>query len=230
MGESAVVLEFGDTISEEVHLKVRAFSDYLETHPFEGMKEYVPAFTTVTVYFDPWIMSEEGKDDLYVKVTTLLQGIIEEVTVGEGKPPRLVHVPVCYGDVYGPDLQFVATHNKITPEEVIRIHSGVEYRVYMIGFAPGFPYLGGMDARIAAPRKENPRTVTPRGSVGIAGLQTGIYSIETPGGWQLIGRTPISLFDPGKESPVLLKAGDLVKFVPISSDEYKRREEENNGA
>ena len=130
---------------------------------------------------------------------------------------------MCYGGEFGPDLEFVVEHNGLTAEEVIAIHSEKEYLVYMIGFAPGFPYLGGMDTKIAAPRKESPRTTIPAGSVGIANTQTGIYSIETPGGWQLIGRTPLSLFSLHRDRSSLLQAGDRVRFLPISLEEYRQR-------
>ncbi|HET6872400.1 MAG TPA: 5-oxoprolinase subunit PxpB, partial [Sporolactobacillaceae bacterium] len=131
-----------------------------------------------------------------------------------------VNIPVCYGGEWGPDLDHVAAVNGLSPEEVIRIHSEGVYLVHMIGFAPGFPYLGGLSKEISTPRRETPRLVIPKGSVGIAGDQTGVYPLETPGGWQLIGRTPINLFNPNSETPSLLKAGDFVRFVPISPSEW----------
>src|SRR5918992_314716 len=136
---------------------------------------------------------------------------------------RTVGIPVHYGGDFGPDLGFVASHNELTEQQVIEIHSQPTYLVYMIGFAPGFPYLGGMSERIAAPRRDNPRASIPVGSVGVAGRQTGVYSIETPGGWQLIGRTPLRLFRPEEERPSLLEAGDEVRFDPITRSEYDRR-------
>jgi inhibitor of KinA len=131
-----------------------------------------------------------------------------------------VEIPVLYGGEYGPDLEYVASFHKISAEEVIQIHTESECLVYMIGFAPGFPFMGGMDERIATPRRESPRTAIVPGSVGIAGKQTGIYSLETPGGWQIIGRTPLELFRPDLNPPTLLKAGDRIKFFPISPEEF----------
>ena len=138
------------------------------------------------------------------------------------KDQRTVEIPVCYGGDYGPDLEFVAQHNSLTEEKVVAIHSAADYLVYMIGFAPGFPYLGGMSEQIAAPRRESPRLQIPAGSVGIAGAQTGVYPIETPGGWQLIGRTPLELFRPTEDPPTRLRAGDIVRFRPITSEEFDR--------
>ncbi|QHT67257.1 5-oxoprolinase subunit PxpB [Rhodocytophaga rosea] len=220
LGDAAIVVEFGTAISEDVHKKVRAFAAYLEKNRFPGMIEYVPAFTTVTLFYDPWMVSKLGKLDAYQEIVHTIQQIENKVEEIELPEARLVEIPVYYGDEFGPDLAFVAEHAHLTIPEIIDIHSGAEYLVYMIGFAPGFPYLGGMDTRIAAPRRSSPRRVIPAGSVGIAGNQTGIYPLETPGGWQLIGRTLVSLFDPQRQPPVLLQAGDKVRFVPISKAEY----------
>ena len=130
-------------------------------------------------------------------------------------------IPTLYGGEAGPDLEFVAGHNQLTPAEVVRIHSSVPYRIYMIGFTPGFPYLGGMSEKIAAPRLKTPRTKIPAGSVGIAGTQTGLYPVESPGGWQLIGRTPLQVFDPRSEQPFIYSAGDFLQFQPVSATEYE---------
>ncbi|MEI7024979.1 5-oxoprolinase subunit PxpB [Paenibacillus sp. y28] len=139
---------------------------------------------------------------------------------GEGADCRLVRLPVCYGGEYGPDLAFVALHTGLSEREVIRRHSEAEYKVYMIGFAPGFPYLGGLPPELSAPRRSQPRPEVPRGAVGIAGTQTGVYPQVTPGGWQIIGRTPLSLFQPDCDPPALLQAGDRIRFVPINPVEY----------
>lgn len=231
LGDSAIVVAFGKEIQSDLHTKIQAFSAYLQHNPFEGMVEYVPAFTTVTVYFNPWIVSEKGKYDPYARTIGILQNILALTDDSKEKlQPKRLEIPVCYGGTYGPDLEYVAQFSRMSPEEVVMRHTSVEYLVYMIGFAPGFPYLGGMDTRIAAPRKDTPRTAVPKGSVGIAGLQTGVYPLETPGGWQLIGCTPLSLFRPGEESPSLLQAGDLVRFVSISEQEFKERREQAHGA
>lgn len=220
LGDAAIVVEFGTTISEDVHKKVRAFAAYLETNQFPGMIEYVPAFTTVTLFYNPWMVSKQGKLDAYQEVTSYILNIQNHIKETELPETRVVEIPVCYGDEFGPDLAFVAEHARLTIPEVIEIHAKAEYLVCMIGFAPGFPYLGGMDKRIAAPRRKSPRRVIPAGSVGIAGNQTGIYPLKTPGGWQLIGRTPLSLFDPHRQPPVLLQAGNKVRFVPVSRAAY----------
>lgn len=230
LGDAAIVMQFGEHISQEVHQRVRAFASYLEKHPVPGLIEQVPAFTTVTVYYDPWLLSEKGKRDPYQKVVDLLLEMLSKVGGSKEETSRIVEVPVCYGGDFGPDLAFVARHNHLSEEEVIAMHTAGDYLVYMIGFAPGFPYLGGMNEQIATPRKSSPRARIPQGSVGIAGKQTGIYSIETPGGWQLIGRTPLLLFDPYRSKPSLLYTGDRVRFVPISKDEYEWRKEQSNGA
>lgn len=225
LGDAAIVVQFGDRISEDIHAKIRAFARVLENGPFPGMIEYVPAFTTVTIYYDPWIVSEKGKLAPYPTVAHCIQELVDRMEVHAVPNPRIMEIPVCYGGEYGPDLEWVAGHNQMTPEEVIAIHSRSAYLVYLIGFAPGFPYLGGMDERIAAPRRETPRQVIPAGSVGIAGTQTGIYPIETPGGWQLIGRTSLSLFNPCRQPASLLQMGDLVRFVPITPQSFRAGKE-----
>ena len=223
LGDKAVLLQFEEEVSEHTHAKIQAVARYLDHHPTPGIIEYVPAYTTLTVYYNPWVLSEKGKADPYDKVVTMLQQVLSKVKEQKADKSSLVEIPVCYGGIYGPDLKEVADFNNLTPEKVIDLHSKNTYLVHMVGFAPGFPYLGGMDKRIATPRKPAPRTAIPEGSVGIAGEQTGIYPIETPGGWQLIGRTPLVLFDPEREQPSLLKAGDRVKFVPVSEQEFQKQ-------
>ncbi|MFC7440482.1 5-oxoprolinase subunit PxpB [Laceyella putida] len=213
LGDAAVIIQLGQTIDLETHRKVKTLATLLDQHPIPGMIEQVPAFTTVAVFYDPLKTS-------YKAVCSMLEQIVSKLENPMDVEPRTVEIPVCYGGEFGPDLEFVAEHNRLTPDEVIDIHSNGEYLVYMIGFAPGFPYLGGMSKRIAAPRRESPRLSIPAGTVGIAGTQTGVYPIETPGGWQLIGRTPVALFRPNKNPPSVLQAGDLVRFRPISREEY----------
>ncbi|TXK48081.1 5-oxoprolinase subunit PxpB [Pontibacter qinzhouensis] len=220
LGDAAIVVKFGDNIGYDVHTKVRAFAASLEAHPFPGFVELVPAFTTVTVYYNPWVVSHKGHFDPYQSVIDLLLPVLTLTHNQEELPSRLIEIPVCYGGKLGPDLEFVAEHNQLSPEEVVKLHTAAEYLVFMIGFAPGFPYMGGMDKRISAPRKATPRPAVPQGSVGIAGTQTGVYPLQTPGGWQLIGRSPLLLFRPFQELPSLLRAGDKVRFVSISEEEY----------
>lgn len=214
LGETAFVLTVGSDVGFDAHEKVKAVSYLLESAPPNAMVEYVPAFTTVTVIYDPMAATHEEFAD---RLQRLLENAPEARPAVEA---RLVEIPVCYGEAFGPDLDFVASHNTITPDEVIAIHADSEYLVYMIGFAPGFPYMGGMSERIAVPRRDSPRQRVPVGSVGIAGKQTGIYSIETPGGWQLIGRTPLRLFRPDEDEPSLLRTGDHVRFHGIDHKQY----------
>ncbi|MCI1580354.1 MAG: 5-oxoprolinase subunit PxpB [Clostridium beijerinckii] len=223
ISETAALVEFGMKISEDINKKVRTFCTYLDEKPFCGMVEYVPAFTSVSVVYNPLAMKSEAP---YEVVKTILDNIISKLDFSLGDEEHIVEIPVCYGGEFGQDIEEVAKINNITVDQVIKIHSEGKYLVYMIGFAPGFPYLGGMSEKIAAPRRESPRTAIPAGSVGIAGMQTGVYPIETPGGWQLIGKTPLKLFDLKRKTKSLLKAGDIVKFYPISYEEYIQLKEE----
>jgi inhibitor of KinA len=228
LGETAILVEFGRGIHPEIHRKVKALTEYLERYPLPGMIEYVSAFSSVTVFYDPLqvkglpIDRIESSDRLaYTIVASLLREIVAKLDYAGDHEPRVVEIPVCYGGEFGPDLDFVAELNKLAVDEVIEIHASGQYLVYMIGFAPGFPYLGGMSERIAAPRRQSPRMLIPAGSVGIAGMQTGVYPIATPGGWQLIGRTPLALFCPNDHPPCLLQSGDIIRFRPIPRKEYE---------
>lgn len=226
LGDAAVVLQFGKTINKAIHARISALSAHLLQHAFPGFIELVPAYTTITVYYDPWVVSMRGLINPYQQVVETLQKQLAEAPSATADTlSRIVEIPVCYGGPFGPDLEYVAEQNKLSPEKVISLHAAGKYTVYMIGFAPGFPYLGGLNSKLATPRKQTPRAVIPAGSVGIAGNQTGIYPMQTPGGWQLIGRTPLPLFDPANENPSLLQAGDTVKFIPITAEEYTQRKE-----
>jgi inhibitor of KinA len=226
LGDSAIVLQFGDVISQEIHRAIQAVGAYLEEHPFAGFMEHVPAFTTLTVYYNPWLASRAGRLDPYAEVERQLQELLRQVQVPvDSVAAPIVEIPVCYGGSFGPDLEWVARHTALTTEQVVALHTAPEYLVYMIGFAPGFPYLGGMNEQLAAPRKDQPRAEVPAGSVGIAGKQTGIYSLPTPGGWQLIGRTPRRLFTPEAAAPSLLRAGQRLRFVSITEDEFHQLQE-----
>ncbi|MFD2922399.1 5-oxoprolinase subunit PxpB [Halobacillus naozhouensis] len=219
LGDQAVVISLGDEINEDTQHKVRILSHLLDQENPEWMIEYIPAFTTVTLFYSAVHFSHA--DELpYEVVSRKVDALMSTVSTGETEEARTIEIPVCYGGEFGPDLDFVAEHNNLTREEVIQIHSGGEYTVYMIGFAPGFPFIGGMSEKIAAPRRDSPRLKIPERTVGIAGMQTGVYPIETPGGWQLIGRTPMKLFTPEQDIPSLLRAGDRIHFKEISEDEY----------
>ncbi|MFP3888234.1 5-oxoprolinase subunit PxpB [Priestia filamentosa] len=236
LGDSAIVVTFGERIDYEIHKKIKMFMDTLEAHPFQGFIECVPAFTNVTIFYEPLQVIKVNKKRTiknfispFEIVSTLIKEKLNEVSKEGDLKHRQVSIPVCYGGDYGPDLDHVAKYNNLTKEEVIHIHSNGEYLAYMIGFAPGFPFLGGLSEKVATPRRSSPRASIPAGSVGIAGMQTGVYPISTPGGWQLIGQTPIQLFLPNQNPPSLLQAGDRVKFVSISQEEYeeiKRKEGE----
>ncbi len=216
-GDRAVTVEWGSTIDEHINRQVHAFARKVEALSHPAITEVVPTYRSATVHYRPEVLSYEELNQL---LAPLAQGSAEEA---EELP--VVEIPVCYGGEYGPDLEEVAQHCSLTPEEVIARHTAPTYRIYMLGFTPGFPYLGGMDPSIAAPRRKEPRIQIPAGSVGIAGEQTGVYPIVSPGGWQLIGRTPLRLFDPQKEQPILLSAGVGIRFVPIDEETFRKMEE-----
>jgi inhibitor of KinA len=218
LGDHAVLIELGEEISPKIQQKVRTISTFFDSGHFDWVMEYVPGYTTVAVFYNP-LKINAGKLP-YAAVCEQLEPLLKGLTVEQAQEARVVEIPVCYGGEFGPDLDDVAKRNGLTPDEVIHIHASGEYLVYMIGFAPGFPFIGGMSEKIAAPRRKDPRLKIPAGSVGIAGKQTGVYPIETPGGWQLIGKTPLKLFTPHNSSPSLLRAGDQVRFKPITRQEY----------
>lgn len=213
LGDRGLVVQFDDCIDDGVFERVQALSHDLAHAPIAGVIEHVPAYTTVTIYYDPRQASFDA-------VSHAVQESLPHKEEFTPLAARTVTIPVCYGEGFGVDLGHVAHHNGLTVDEVIEIHSGATYRVHMLGFAPGFPYLGGMSQRIATPRRASPRLKVPPGSVGIAGAQTGIYSLETPGGWQIIGRTPLALFRPHDHPPTLLAAGDIVRFRSITKKEF----------
>ncbi|QHE59988.1 5-oxoprolinase subunit PxpB [Rossellomorea vietnamensis] len=231
LGDHAVVIQLGSSIQQETHDLVKAVTNLIETQSFDWLVEYIPAFTTVTLYYDPIKLTDSHKPFQntlpYTVVCSEIENMLSNLKTGEKGEARIIDIPVCYGGEFGPDLEEVANHHQLSTEEVITKHMNGDYLVYMIGFAPGFPYIGGMSPEIATPRRKSPRLKIPAGSVGIAGEQTGVYPIETPGGWQLIGRTPLKLFKPdNNDSPSLLKAGDRIRFTPISLEEYRALEEE----
>ena len=219
LSDRALVVHLGDQIDTAMFRAVRSMSRQLEANPPAGMVEVVPAFTTVAVYYDPLCTSE-------AELTSHINGLESLLDSTAEPPPRIVEIPVCYGGEFGSDLEFVAKHARISTSEVIEVHSAADYLVHMIGFAPGFPYLGGMSSKISTPRRSSPRLKIPPGSVGIARDQTGIYPLETPGGWQLIGRTPLALFRPEQDPPTLLQAGDVVRFRSITPQQFRELQEQ----
>lgn len=218
-GDNGVLIKLEDKISENINRKIRDLSYYIYTHKFQGLIELVPAYNSILLIYNPIEIS-------YKEVIIELKEIEENIENISPPKAEIIEVPVLYGGEYGPDLEFVAEHNGLNINDVINIHSGRDYLIYMLGFTPGFPYLGGMAEEITAPRLEVPRRSIPEGSVGIAGNQTGIYPIESPGGWRIIGRTPIKLFDINRKPEVLLSQGQYIRFMPISMDEYEAAQNE----
>ena len=214
-GDSGLLVEFGDSIDLETNRKVTALAEAIIKAAMHEVEELVPTYRSLLIRYDPM---ETSYETLVFHVKDVERTLRD--TGSEAKGRRLV-VPVVYGGEYGPDLSYVAQNHGLSENQVVQIHSVTEYRVYMIGFVAGFPYLGEVADEIATPRLETPRLKVPAGSVGIAEKQTGIYPCEAPGGWRIIGRTPLKLFDPFEEPPTPLKAGDTVKFKPISEKEFK---------
>lgn len=220
LGDRALLIRLGDAIDEATHRLVRAVSARLSERPVDGMIEIVPAFASVAVHYEPSrVPNGRHRGSPYARFAAAVETALSNLA-GETLPPaRTVEIPVCYGADYGPDLGEVARQHGLTADEVVGLHTGATYRVYMLGFAPGFAYLGGLPDEIATPRRAEPRTSVPAGSVGIGGSQTGIYPLASPGGWQLIGRTSLRLFDAGREPPTLLSMGDVVRFRAVAPDE-----------
>ena len=206
LGDSSLLVELGDEIDMAVNQRVHALAHLIEVSSINGIIETVPAYATLLVHYDPLVLS-------YIQIKNYLREKITQVEEISSRKPRQLEVPVRYGGEYGPDLEFVATHCGLRVEDVIRIHTEQIYTIFMMGFTPGFPYMGKLDNAIITPRLQTPRTRVPAGTVAIAGSQTGIYSIDSPGGWRLIGWTPLRLFSPESETPFLFSPGDEVKFI-----------------
>lgn len=223
LGDTGLTVEFGNEISPAINGRVTRLCDMLKTLNINGIIESVPTYRSLSVYYDPSVLDLES-------LTALIDELLSSEISMSVTNPYVIEIPVWYSTECGPDLEYVAQHAGKTVDEIIALHSAPEYLIYMIGFTPGFPYLGGMNPEIATPRLESPRVRIEAGSVGIAGSQTGIYSVDSPGGWQLIGKTPVKLYDLRRENPVLLKSGNYLKFVPISKEEYFRiKEQADNG-
>lgn len=214
-GDQGLVVEFGNTIDEQINRRVHGLRDSLQQQQFPGVKELIPTYRSLFISFDPLVISRE---ELSSKLEDRIAAASIEAREGR---QRVIHIPVCYGGDYGPDISFVASYHSLTVEQVVQLHTASPYLVYMLGFTPGFPYLGGMAPQLATPRLERPRTVIPAGSVGIAGSQTGFYPVASPGGWQLIGRTPVKAFNPRQPQPFLFQAGDYLQFYSISPQEFE---------
>ena len=220
LGDSAVTIDFGNLIDEATNKKVLALFHQLSADPLPGMTEAVPAYSSLTVYYDVFNISKtsNGAGSVYEFITTKLEERLKQTIKTNGEASAVISIPVCYENEFAADIENLAKEKNISVEEVIRIHHSKQYRVYMLGFLPGFSYMGEVDEKISIGRKRQPQLVAA-GSVGIAGRQTGIYPSASPGGWQIIGRTPLKLFDSEKGS-TLLKAGDTVQFISISKNDF----------
>ncbi|CAB5111928.1 Allophanate hydrolase 2 subunit 1 (EC [Olavius algarvensis associated proteobacterium Delta 3] len=214
-GDCGLLVEYGDAIDPAVNQKVRSMAIVVQNNMPDGVREIIPTYRSILIYYDPLITNPA----MLKETLTDLESGLSEIKI---PPPKVVEIPVCYGGDYGPDIEHVAQSHNLTLQEVIDLHSEPEYLIYMVGFTPGFPFLGGLPEVLHTPRLKTPRTLVPRGSVGIANGQTGVYPIASPGGWQLIGRTPISLFSPERSSPILYQAGDRIRFKPTSPSDYQR--------
>lgn len=217
-GDSSLLVEFGKEISPKINQKIAATVQLMRDQYIEGVVDVIPAFCSLLINYDPRVIA-------YEEIKERIQGLLKIEVKGSENRKRVYEIPVCYGGEYGPDIANIAENAGLSEEEVIKIHSSRDYLIYMLGFLPGFCYLGGLDERIHTPRLANPRIKINAGSVGIGGSQTGIYPLDSPGGWQLMGMTPVKTYDPDREVPILVEAGDYIRFVPIDEEEYKRIKE-----
>lgn len=216
VGDRCMLIGLGDTVDPDTSSRVFGFVRRLKEQPIPGVRDIVPAFTTVALHYQPERLGDSPFESLRMAVLKRLELSFDT----HASAPRTIEIPICYGGELGPDLEDVATRRGLTAEQVIIRHLQSPHRVYMLGFAPGFPFIGGLDPALVMPRRGSPRTHIPPGSVGIARDQTCIYPLETPGGWNLIGRTPQRLFDPSANPPCLLAPGDSVRFVRIDEPSY----------
>jgi inhibitor of KinA len=221
LSESAILLSFGSEINLQLHQQVMHAKNLIESNPFEGLIETVPAYNSLAVYFDPFKIKKTGDE-----ISTAVQQIIKTILESGSETHSMEHtsfitIPVCYDIEFGIDLEQLSNSLHLSIEQIIHLHCIKIYKVYMIGFTPGFPYMGAVDELIITKRKPSPRIKVEPGSVAIAGTQTGIYPLGTPGGWNIIGKTPLNLFDVSKKNPFLIKAGDEVKFERISKQDYE---------
>ena len=209
-GDSAILIELGSEVDPEISSMVFTLTDLIRDAGLNSDLEVLPTYRSVLVYYDPLVCSYA---EMFDAVNGAVEGLAEPTNLNSSL--KIVEIPVVYGGDDGPDLHFVADHAGMTEDAVIELHSGTDYRVYMLGFSPGFPYLGGLDERIAAPRLKTPRVLVPAGSVGIAELQTGVYPNAGPGGWRIIGRTSVTLFDVNSSTPSLITPATKVRFIPV---------------
>lgn len=221
IGDAALVIDFGSTMSEETNRHVLSLFNDLRRYPVNGMIDAIPAYSSLAIYYDLYKLRKIVSPALtvYEWMCRQLEQWMANTPVSSIEPIREMRIPVCYETAFAPDITAVLEKNGLTTEELIHLHTSTTYRVYMLGFLPGFAYMGEVDGRLIMPRKSKPID-TVAGSVGIAGKQTGIYPVSSPGGWQIIGRTPIQIFDANSKEPALLQAGDSVRFYSISGYEF----------
>lgn len=226
LGEQSLTIELGKTIDLAIYQKVIALQKRIKSLALPGIIELVPCYCTLTIYFDPFTLKKHFPKSPK-SVSENLSGHIQEIIshwnpeIQENTTSKLLEIPVCYDTKYGLDLEEVALYHNTTVAKIIEQHTATIYTVFMVGFLPGFPYLGILPESLATPRKKQPRLKMPAGAVAIGGNQTGIYPIESPGGWNIIGQTPLKIFDEKRSNPFLLQAGNQVKFVPISVEEFE---------
>jgi inhibitor of KinA len=214
-GDRALLVEYGDGIDPVVNEKVRAMTALLKKNLPAGVEAVVPAYRSLSILYDPLTTTT-------ARLAEILHALEADFCAAQIAEPKVVPIPVCYGGEFGPDIGVVAEHTGLAEQEIVAVHASVDYPIYMIGFTPGFCYLGGLDHRLRTPRRKTPRTNLPAGSVGVAESQTGVYPVESPGGWQIIGQTPLRLFAPARKNPFLYEAGDRIRFVPVAEAEFRR--------
>jgi len=212
--DQSLLVYFAAKITLKAHQRVRKLLHLLEAEPIAGVRNLHPAYCSLLVDFDALQLG-------HAELAGILRDYLRRAETLDWREPRELEIPTCYGGEFGPDLDVLARLHRMTPAEVVKLHSSVRYVVYFLGFVPGFAYLGGLPEQLATPRLPNPRRSTPAGSVGIAGKQTGVYPFATPGGWRVIGRTPLTMFDLSREGMSLLAVGDHVRFLPISVDRFR---------
>ncbi|MEO6165925.1 MAG: 5-oxoprolinase subunit PxpB [Chitinophagales bacterium] len=228
LGDSAITIDFGNVIDASINERVMALFHYLQKQNIPGVRDIIPCYSSLTIVYDPVTVSKVNVPDAYSFFKVQLDQSVKNAVVKNANSITLIKIPICYHETLAPDLKSLSAKTNLTTEEIIELHCDKVYRVFMIGFLPGFAYLGKVDSRIAVSRKENPSPFVRSGSVGIAGEQTGIYPLDSPGGWNIIGRTPRKMFDAHEKKPVLLNPGDSVQFVRVELEEFQQLTHESS--